>query len=93
MLSRALVGSCLSPFCSFLMVALSWLADWNENMRCSAPCVACILLQEQAEMEGWPISFVEFFKVGFPVMIISLLVTNVYLFLMNFAFWQSTAGQ
>jgi hypothetical protein len=47
----------------------------------------------QAEMEGWPISFVEFFKVGFPVMIISLLVTNVYLFLMNFAFWQSSAGQ
>jgi len=26
-------------------------------------------------------------------MIISLAVTNVYLFLMNFAFWQATAGQ
>jgi len=54
---------------------------------------ANIVMASKAEMEGWPISFVEFFKVGFPVMIISLLVTNVYLFLMNFAFWQSTAGQ
>jgi len=54
---------------------------------------ANIVMASKAETEGWSISFVDFFKVGFPVMIISLAVTNVYLFLMNFAFWQATAGQ
>ena len=82
------------------MAAFSWLADRNrESAMLSSLCgihtctIACIRVQEQAETEWWSISFVDFFKVGFPVMIISLAVTNVYLFLMNFAFWQATAGQ
>ncbi len=32
-------------------------------------------------------------QIGFPVMIISVAVSNVYLMILNAAFWQATAGQ
>ena len=35
----------------------------------------------------------DFFKIGFPVMLISVAVANVYLFLLNAIFWQSIAGR
>jgi hypothetical protein len=64
----------------------------TENLRCSAPCAASIRVHEQAETEGWHISFNDFLKVGFPVMLISVAVTNVYLWILNALFWQSSAG-
>ena len=32
-------------------------------------------------------------QIGFPVMLISVAVANVYLFMLNAAFWQATAGE
>jgi|NorSeaMetagenome_1021524.scaffolds.fasta_scaffold315345_1 hypothetical protein len=63
-----------------------------------AACATCTRVHgtrvdEQAETEGYHISFIDFFKVGFPVMLISVAVANVYLFMLNALFWQSTAGE
>jgi hypothetical protein len=33
-----------------------------------------------------------FLQVGFPIMIITVAVSNVYLMILNAAFWQATAG-
>lgn len=54
---------------------------------------ANIVMASKAETEGYHISFIDFFKVGFPVMLISVAVANVYLFMLNALFWQSTAGE
>ena len=56
-----------------------------------AACATCTRVHgtrvdEQAETEGYHISFIDFFKVGFPVMLISVAVANVYLFMLNALF-------
>uniref|UniRef100_A0A7S0HFN8 Citrate transporter-like domain-containing protein n=1 Tax=Hanusia phi TaxID=3032 RepID=A0A7S0HFN8_9CRYP len=53
---------------------------------------ANIVMASKAETEGFHISFVDFFRIGFPVMLLTVLICNIYLFLLNAAFWQSHAG-
>jgi len=54
---------------------------------------ANIVMASKAEVEGHHISFIDFFKVGFPVMLITVAIANIYLMILNAAFWQATAGQ
>lgn len=42
---------------------------------------ANVIVAGIAERHGTPIRFVEFFKVGFPLMILSMIVSNIYLYL------------
>lgn len=42
---------------------------------------ANVIVAGIAERQGTPITFVEFFKVGFPLMILSMIVSNIYLYL------------
>ena len=53
---------------------------------------ANIVMASKAETEGWHVSFIDFVRAGLPAMVISLAVSNVYLFALNAAFWQSSAG-
>ena len=53
---------------------------------------ANIVMASKAEVEGYRISFIEFFKIGFPVMIISVAIVTVYLMILNAIFWQASAG-
>jgi Na+/H+ antiporter NhaD/arsenite permease-like protein len=53
---------------------------------------ANIVMASKAEVEGSHISFVDFFKVGFPVMILTVFIAMLYLILLNTLFWQATAG-
>jgi len=53
---------------------------------------ANIVMASKAEVEGHHISFVDFFKVGMPVLFISVFIAMVYLLILNAAFWQATAG-
>lgn len=52
---------------------------------------ANIVMAGKAESEGHHISFYEFMKVGFPSMVISVAIANVYLFALNFLFYQAAA--
>ncbi|HCF70308.1 MAG TPA: hypothetical protein DER33_01730 [Syntrophomonas sp.] len=45
---------------------------------------ANVIVAGIAERHGNPIKFVEFFKIGFPIMILSIIIANVYLYL---AYW------
>mmetsp|Transcript_27974 Transcript_27974/g.54629 ORF Transcript_27974/g.54629 Transcript_27974/m.54629 type:complete len:872 (-) Transcript_27974:555-3170(-) len=53
---------------------------------------ANIVMASKAEVEGAHISFIDFFKVGFPVMLLSVFGAMLYLIVLNTLFWQATAG-
>lgn len=46
---------------------------------------ANVIVAGIAERQGTPISFVDYFKIGFPLMLVSILVSNIYLYLV---FWR-----
>lgn len=53
---------------------------------------ANIVMVSKAEVEGYHISFIDFFKVGFPLMMLTVAIATVYLLVCNAIFWQATAG-
>jgi len=56
-------------------------ACMHTSSRMKSWLCACKLIPVQTHVQ-----------VGFPVMLISVSVANVYIFILNAAFWQSTAG-
>ena len=77
-----------------LLCPRDWFSLWRLNSRLAAwhSLATREARPTGAETEGWHVSFIDFVRAGLPAMVISLAVSNVYLFALNAAFWQSSAG-